>query len=274
MSCLLPFLLQTGGWGGLEYGTVGFTRGQVLGGRWKPLHYFLAQFLFTDAFATCGVDGRCLFKNDNPLQSLHGNGTLTLLHVPSGNRTELSTVPLALPRGAGSSIWRCSDGSQLAEQTPYCQTWTNLLPQYGCNSSGSDCLLLVGITSDSVSSGGALVQRQLSYSNPVLLATPSQMLAHLPAAIVQARVGTTLGPDGSRCAIELSTDHTALFVVLTTLAQGRFSSNVLVLTPQLSPLTVEFIGFGGSPVDRDLLQSSLRVEHVAMYARRDDGPLN
>jgi len=27
----------TGGWGSLEYGTVGFTSGQVLGGRWKPL---------------------------------------------------------------------------------------------------------------------------------------------------------------------------------------------------------------------------------------------
>ena len=27
----------TGGWGSVEYGTVGFTKGQVIGGRWKVL---------------------------------------------------------------------------------------------------------------------------------------------------------------------------------------------------------------------------------------------
>ena len=30
----------TGGWGSIEYGTVGYTKGQVLGGRWKPLQHW------------------------------------------------------------------------------------------------------------------------------------------------------------------------------------------------------------------------------------------
>ena len=41
----------TGGWGSLEYGTVGFTRGQVLGGRWKPLHHLMEQHLYRDTIA-------------------------------------------------------------------------------------------------------------------------------------------------------------------------------------------------------------------------------
>ena len=31
----------TGGWGSLEYGTVGYTPGQVVGGRWKPVSAIL-----------------------------------------------------------------------------------------------------------------------------------------------------------------------------------------------------------------------------------------
>lgn len=223
----LVYVMQiwpTGGWASLEYGTVGYTSGQVLGGRWKPLHYLLARFLFTDIFATCGVDGRCFFKNDHPLEPLHGTGAVTVLHVPSGKQTNVSAVPLALPRGAGSSVWWCADGSQLAAQTPYCQSWSELLPQYGCNASGSDCLLLVGIAQ-----GG-----RETYSNPVLLAPPQQMLAHLPAAQVRARVAPTTSAGGSRCTVELSTDHTALFVVLTTLAQGHSLARALSVSRLLA----------------------------------------
>lgn len=52
MTWQLNEIWPTGGWGSLEYGTVGFTKGQVLGGRWRPLHHFMEQHLFTDVFAT------------------------------------------------------------------------------------------------------------------------------------------------------------------------------------------------------------------------------
>jgi hypothetical protein len=62
----------TGGWGSLEYGTVGFTKGQVLGGRWKPLHYLYASHLYRDAVIICGDSGQCLLKNDNALSGFKG----------------------------------------------------------------------------------------------------------------------------------------------------------------------------------------------------------
>jgi hypothetical protein len=45
----------TGGWGSLEYGSE--VAGQVVGGRWKPIHYWMRKSLFTDVLIACGVDG-------------------------------------------------------------------------------------------------------------------------------------------------------------------------------------------------------------------------
>ena len=43
---------QTGGWGSLEYGTP--VSGQVVGGRWKPLHHMMEQSAYADVTAACG----------------------------------------------------------------------------------------------------------------------------------------------------------------------------------------------------------------------------
>ena len=48
---------------------MGFTKGQVLGGRWKPLQYYFMNHLYTDLFVVGGEDGRCLVKNDSPRTS-------------------------------------------------------------------------------------------------------------------------------------------------------------------------------------------------------------
>jgi beta-mannosidase len=53
----------TGGWGSLEYGTPS-VQGQVVGGRWKPLHYLLKSSTFADVLVACGADGQCFLKND------------------------------------------------------------------------------------------------------------------------------------------------------------------------------------------------------------------
>ena len=52
-----------------------------------------------------------------------------------------------------------------------------------------------------------------------------------------------------------------MFVHLSTLAQGRFSDNSLLLLPGLT--AVSFLPWG--PLDLPLLKSSLRVEHVQLY---------
>ena len=44
----------TGGWGSLEYGTP--VDGQVIGGRWKPLHHMMEQSAYADVTASCGTE--------------------------------------------------------------------------------------------------------------------------------------------------------------------------------------------------------------------------
>ena len=53
---------EQGGWGSIEYGFP--SRGQVIGGRWKPLHHWYKQSLYADVMATCGQGGICYVKND------------------------------------------------------------------------------------------------------------------------------------------------------------------------------------------------------------------
>lgn len=55
----------TGGWGSLETASAVIpSGGQLLGGRWKPLHYALRDFLYRDFFLSCGDDARCFFRMD------------------------------------------------------------------------------------------------------------------------------------------------------------------------------------------------------------------
>jgi beta-mannosidase len=56
----------------------------------------------------------------------------------------------------------------------------------------------------------------------------------------------------------------ALFVTLTTLAQGRFSDNAFLLPPgDAAAVTIDFLPFG--PLDADALATTLRVEHFGLY---------
>jgi beta-mannosidase len=82
----------TGGWGSLEYGTPG--AGQVVGGRWKPLHYWLANLLFADVLISCGtVNGAtsfadfalvCFAKNDHGALGFDGTATVEVVHHVQG----------------------------------------------------------------------------------------------------------------------------------------------------------------------------------------------
>ena len=52
----------TGGWGSVEYGTVGHTKGQVIGGRWKPLHYWSVNLLRIAFLYFRAGDAACPFR--------------------------------------------------------------------------------------------------------------------------------------------------------------------------------------------------------------------
>ena len=86
--------------------------------------------------------------------------------------------------------------------------------------------------------------------NEILLAPPDALF--LPAARVEANV-TAAG------LIKVSTNATALFVLLTTRANGRFGDNLFLLTPSTSR-RLRFFPFGD--LDIELLRATLRVEHL------------
>lgn len=78
---MLNEIWPTIGWGSLEYGSQGFTPGQVSGGRWKPMHYFYKSSLMQDVMATCGLkyhghdEWVCYIKNDG-VKAFAGKVTL------------------------------------------------------------------------------------------------------------------------------------------------------------------------------------------------------
>ena len=131
-----------------------------------------------------------------------------------------------------------------------CPPWPTILTPAGCVADGSDCSALLEIPDGA----GALLAE-----NFVLLAQPAALA--LPAATVTFAIGAPAA-DGT-VPITLTASATAVFVTLTTLAQGRFSDNAILLSPGAT--TVSFGPWAG--FDAAVLASSLRVEHMATYAR-------
>ena len=238
----------TGGWGSIEYGTTGYTSGQIQGGRWKPLQYFLRRYVYRDYLIAASSDARVLVRSDDAFAPFSGTVTLSLLHVSSGATTPLSSSNITLPPGASSTAWFCANMTSPISQR--CPSWSIILPRAGCLVNGSNCILLLSL----LDSHGNVVA-----DNFELLAPMGSMT--LPAASVNVSVGM-LGPTGN-VPITLASSATALFVTLTTLAQGRFSDNAFLLPAGQLGVVVDFIPWG--PLDYDLLNSTLRVEHVMGY---------
>ena len=208
----------TGGWGSLEYGTVGHTPGQVLGGRWKPLHYLYERTLYRDVIAACG-DGGCYVKNDRAAAPFAGHVVVQALDLATGGLSALQTEAVDLDAGPATIAF--FDLPRSVEAT-------------------REILLITCVDAD-----GTTVA-----TNEAYFATPGALV--LPEAEVTAVVG-----DGGD--VVLATNATALFVTLTTLANGRFEDNSFTLLPP--GRTIKFIPFDDT-IDAALLTSSLRVEHL------------
>lgn len=223
----------TGGWGSVEYGTP--RPGQVLGGRWKPLHYFYEASLFRDVMASCGVGGACYVANDAPFP-FEGRVLISAVNFGTGLVTPVHDRNVSLAAGAG--VVEFFDVGSLASVD------------------GSKSIVTVAVFDRD--------GRAIS-NNVVALAPPLAM--QLPRATVDFRVGDAPNEDGS-VNIDVHSDKVALYVTFTTLANGRFSENAFLLVPTTTgPRTIRFIPFLGAAVDVALLKSSLRVEHLATYAK-------
>jgi len=220
----------TGGWGSIEYGTVGYTKGQVLGGRWKPLHYWYKSTIYDDVMATCGhTDSNttgCYVNNDAPVP-LTGTVEITSINFASGAESTVATKKVNMPAGVGQTMF-FDLGKQVDGTTE----------------------MLHAVVKDSTG--------KVLNSNFIPMVEPKNM--KLPKAAVSFKVATAANPDGS-VDITVTTDKVAVYVTLTTLAQGRFSDNAFVMTPGAQK--IQFLPIKGFVMSE--LTSSLRVEHTAAY---------
>ena len=238
----------TGGWGSIEYGTVTHTKGQVLGGRWKPLHHWYKKSIYSDVMATCGTVGgpdsnstdatlakhtfaggaACYVKNDSP-KPFKGTVDVSKISLSTGKVTSTQNVTVDMPAGAGVTHWFSVDGA--------------------INGAEEMLRVVVSDTDGTVTS-----------DNPVPFAYPKNM--KLPKAKVTVVVGEQLSNDSDApVSITVTSDALALYTTLTTLAQGRFEDNAFLMLPGTK--TLKFFPFEG--FDAAELKSTIRVEHAALY---------
>jgi len=139
-----------------------------------------------------------------------------------------------------------------------CLPWNTsaVYKSVGCDELGSDCVAIVTVTS-------AGNQRDVVSENVLPFQPPVSM------RLANTTVTTEIAASSSgqnEVTIRVSTSKAlALFVVLTTLADGRFSDNFFLLEAG-TPKNVSFLSWG--PLDEakmTLLRASLRVEHLAEY---------
>lgn len=109
----------TGGWGLVEYSAE--SKGQVFGGRWKPLMHLLEMSLFRDVVAACGRNNRCYVRNDGMEEV---NVTVTLEAWTLTGTTNVSdefTFQAFLPGGRSSTGGSCVS-------LLFCATARSLIP--------------------------------------------------------------------------------------------------------------------------------------------------
>lgn len=221
----------TGGWGSIEYATADYTPGQVIGGRWKPLHYWYRKSLFTDVWVTCGGNGQCVIRNDGITALSNAVLTISTYTLSQSTETVLYTQnPLNMASGTGSYNFFKVDISSL-------NPTDNVLRGKVVSSTG-----------------------QVLTDNFIPLLPPMNWTA-LPKATVEFTVSPQVNPDGT-VDITVTTDKTAAFVTFTSLAQGRFSDNAFFMLPGTQ--TIQYIPFV-TPTDISVLTTTLRVEHMALY---------
>merc|ERR1712070_76478 len=221
----------TGGWGSVEYGNPNFP-GQVIGGRWKPLHYWYRNSLFADVMATCGQDGQCYIRNDSPW-AFEGKLTLRSTSFADAKVSVLHERSLSLPAGAGVVQWFQSDEVK------------------ALNGQHSAVEAIV------TSAAGSTVS-----SNLIALATPENM------QLSKANVAVSASMEDGAIVASLTTDAVAMYVTLTTLAHGRFEDNAFMLRPP--GRKVKFLLASPSPHSSTeeafkSFKQSLRVEDVSLY---------
>lgn len=223
----------TGGWGSVEYGNPEFP-GQVIGGRWKPLHHWYKSHLFADVLAHCGREGHCWIRNDAP-KAFSGKLLLQTTAFANGTVTTACEQQVSLAAGAGTLEYlEC--------------------PQLAAFDDSREHVLEAIVTD---------VEGELQSRNVIPLTTPEHM------ALKTAKVSVSAIRDlNGDLVADVKTEAVAMYVTLTTLAHGRFEDNAFLLRPP--GRKVKFLVADPSPhASQDeafeKFQASLRVEDASAY---------
>jgi hypothetical protein len=223
--------------------------GQVLGGRWKTVHHWLQQYLYTDVHVACGqsVDD----SHATPLSSLSPSDVLCYVKLDSSrgagaHRVTATVFPLSdarlnttvitdvvLPPGPGSVVWFTLSAALFNAST----------------------VTLLSVLDDS---------ERLVAHNFFISAPPSALqLPTLTADCLELTIGQPTADGHVPIHLVKTTPAVLMWLTLTTLHAGRFSSNAFVLTD--SSTSVQFLPW--DTLNRTLLVNSLRVEFANMHAR-------
>lgn len=230
----------TGGWGLLEYGKKSEDGSQILGGRWKPLMHLLESALFVDQIAACGTGDSCYVRNDH-----FGKVNFTVTFEAWG-------LEGATPRKM------CEYADELDPGSIY---WFELPLNF--TSGIQVTLITLKVNYDPVVSSNHRISESVYLKD-----MPKNIKGlHKPVNIEIVDIYSTKSGDA---AIVLKSDKLALFVVLTTRAEGLFSKNCITLRPFENIIVMFQPVVIGRAVDLETLRATLRVEHLGLYMSYPD----
>jgi len=251
-----------------EYGSGPGQTGQVMGGRWKPLMYILKRSLFREIYSTCGVGGKCYCKNDS-ITLFNGYVLVELWNLDTEVVTVLKKEWITLFPGVGAigtyvyALLFILEGFQHSNNKCNLCSKSFLYQDYfSIDTSWDNKTSILVISVFDVNHNELMGQNVLLWSLPKKL---KGLKKNMDAVYIQSVTVDNTG----KAEITLFARNTALFIVMTTQAQGRFDDNAFSMKSN-SFKTVTFIPMinvqdRSRIIDLELLRGTLRIEHMGMY---------
>jgi hypothetical protein len=216
----------TGGWGLIEYGSKTKMSGQVVGGRWTPIMYLLKSALYHDVFASCGLMSSnayaCFCRNDG-IKPFHGTLLIESLNLSTGLASTITNRQLNVTDiGAFLRPVYLPQYDFFSHRLKTCPAEMFQLPNGPPNDDEAFVVSLVGV------GGDVLIDKY------VVLGNAPKSLSGLSSNVTITVLSIEAGEMGD-AVIALQSDGVALYVVLTTLAEGNFDDNAFLLEPTGPP---------------------------------------
>jgi beta-mannosidase len=241
--------------------------------------------IWQDTVAGCGDDGTCYVRSDSLSAVVDASVDISVIDFSTGESTRVAHVTgVNLGVGAGQVHRFCLGAGSVSSGT--CESLKSAVAKVGMSSCWSPDGT-VGCALELVADDTILF---VLLSPPSLLRLPAANVSITIAPMPPARSQSTIGESGASnrlhsttattrsgngikragavATVTLESSDTALYVTLTTEAQGRFSDNAIFLRPH-ERREVEFVQFDESPPDQTLtvLRATTRVMHLELSMR-------